>query len=104
MALRLRVCSIDEIEDEVLKAFQVEGIAVPVLVTRIEGTIIAGTSMCPHEDVSLCDGEIVDGTIVCPGHGYAFDVGTGGCTHDSRLRWRRYKTALQDGELYVDLV
>lgn len=103
MALRMRVCSLDEIEEGELKSFDVPGVEVPVLVTRVEGEIVAGTSMCPHEDVSLVRGCIQNGMIVCSAHGYAFDLRSGQCSHDPTLRWRVYQTTIQSGDLYVDL-
>jgi len=103
MGMRLRVCSVSEIEEGVLKSFAVEGVTVPILVTMVDGAIIAGTSMCPHEDVSLVGGCIEDGTIVCRAHGYAFDLQTGECSHDPTLFWRLYKTSIGDGILYAEL-
>jgi nitrite reductase/ring-hydroxylating ferredoxin subunit len=104
MALRVRVCQVDEILEGVLKSFPVEGVEVPVLVTRVEGEIIAGTSMCPHEDVSLVRGSIQQGEIVCRAHGYAFDLKTGQCAHDPKLRWRVYRTQIVGDDLYVQLL
>ena len=101
--LALYVCRIDQITDEP-QSFEVEGVEVPVLAMRVDGQIIAGTSMCPHEDVSLTEGCIRDGSIVCSAHGYSFDLQTGDSSHDPDLRWRRYKTIERDGELWVDLV
>lgn len=104
MALRVRVCGVDQIAEGVLKSFAVDGVEVPVLVTRVDGDIIAGTSMCPHEDVSLVRGCIQGGAIVCSAHGYAFDLQTGLCAHDPQLRWRLYRTQVVAGELYVELL
>jgi nitrite reductase/ring-hydroxylating ferredoxin subunit len=100
---RVRVCHVDEVVEGELKKFAVEGVQIPVLVTRVEGELIAGTSMCPHEDVSLVRGCIRNGAIVCRAHGYAFDIHTGQCSHDPTLRWRTYKITVTSGEVYVDL-
>lgn len=104
MALQVRVCAISEIREGELQSFPVPGVLVPVLVTMVDGKIIAGTSMCPHEDVSLTRGCIQGTSIVCSGHGYAFDLLTGECSHDPSLRWKTYKTFIRSGELYVDLL
>ncbi len=104
MGLRLRVCRLDEIIDDELVSFKVPGVTIPILVTRVEGEIVAGSSMCPHEDVSLANGRIDGSEIVCSAHGYAFDVKTGECSHDSSLRWRTYQPVIIDGELFVDLL
>lgn len=104
MALRVRVCQVDEIVEGELKTFSVEGVVIPVLATRVEGELVVGTSMCPHEDVSLANGVLKKGKLVCRGHGYAFNLKTGLCEHDPKLRWRLYKTIIVGSELYVELV
>ncbi len=103
MALRVRVCAVDQIVEDQLASYEVEGVAIPILVTKVAGEIIAGTSMCPHEDVSLVRGCIQGTEIVCSAHGYAFDLRTGLCSHDTNLRWRTYKCTIESGQLYVDL-
>ncbi len=100
---KVRVCEEAEVAEGELKSFSVEGVDIPVLVTRQNGELIAGTSMCPHEDVSLVRGCIRDGAIVCRAHGYAFDLKTGACSHDPRLHWRVYKITVASGQIYVDL-
>ncbi len=104
MGLRVRVCDLAEIGEGELKSFAVEGVEIPILVTRVQGEIIAGTSMCPHEDVSLTRGVLKDGVLVCRAHGYAFDLKTGQCQHDPKLRWRIYKSFVVGHELYVELL
>lgn len=104
MALRVRVCDVGEIVEGELKVFAVEGVDIPVLVTRVKGDLVVGTSMCPHEDVSLANGVLKKGKIVCRGHGYAFDLRTGQCEHDPKLRWRLYKTEIVGSELFVELM
>ncbi len=104
MGMRLRVCRLEEIKDDEITCFAVPGILIPILVTRVNGEIIAGSSMCPHEDLSMESGCIEDNTLICPAHGYAFDLGDGQCTHDPALRWKTYATRQIDGDLHVDLI
>lgn len=104
MALRVFVCLADAVPPGESRAFSVAGVEVPVLVTNVDGTLHATTSMCPHEDVSLEGGDLEGTRIACPGHGYLFDLRTGRCAHDPGLRLRRYRVTVDDGRLYVDLV
>ena len=104
MALRVRVCSLDDIADGALRAFAVRGVTWPVIVTRVDGALVAVPGVCPHEDVPLATGELRDGEIVCAGHGYAFDLATGRCTHDPSLELRRYPITVVDGDVWVDLL
>lgn len=104
VALRLRVCAADAVGPGESRAFAVEGVAVPILVTNVDGTHYATSSVCPHEDVSLEDGERCGLWLACPGHGYEFDLATGRCAHDPSLRLPRYPVFISDGHLYVDLI
>ena len=104
MALRVRVCALVDIVDNELRAFQVKGVTWPVLVTRVDGEILATAGVCPHEDVSLADGYLDGATLVCPGHAYGFDLHTGRCRHDASLLLRRYAVTVVGDEVWVDLL
>jgi toluene monooxygenase system ferredoxin subunit len=104
MALRVRVCRLADVVDEELRAFAVDGVTWPVIVTRTSGELVATPGVCPHEDVALVDGRLEAGAIVCPGHSYAFDLRTGRCTADPGLELRRYPITVVGDELFVDLL
>lgn len=104
MALKLRVCRVDEVLPGEVRGFDVDGVAVPVLVANVDGTLYASTSMCPHEDVSLIDGAHIGAKLICPGHAYEFDLRTGACSHDPKLRLHCYRVSVVDDVLYVDII
>ena len=104
MALRVRVCALSDVVDDELRAFVVPGVTWPVIVTRVDGELIAVPGVCPHEDVALWNGDLRGHAIICPGHGYAFDVRTGRCQHDPGLELRRYPITRVGDELWVDLL
>jgi nitrite reductase/ring-hydroxylating ferredoxin subunit len=104
MALRVRVCALDEVAEGQLRAFAVPGVTWPVIVTRVAGELVAVPGVCPHEDVELAGGELAGPTITCPGHGYRFDLRSGRCEHDPDLELRRYPITLIGDELWVDLL
>jgi 3-phenylpropionate/trans-cinnamate dioxygenase ferredoxin subunit len=104
MALRVRVCSRMEVQAGRLDAFRVTGVTWPVLVTVVDGEVVAVPGVCPHEDVPLARGTLEKGELTCPGHGYAFDLRDGKCTHDPTLVLRRYPVTIVAGEIYVDLL
>lgn len=104
MALRVRVCRMDEVGPGESRGFAVPGVALPILVTNLDGSYVATASMCPHEDVSLVGCKRKGSQLFCPGHGYRFDILTGACSHDPRLVLRRYRVTCVDGVLYVDLI
>lgn len=104
MALRVQVCRVGDVAPGESRGFAVPGVDVPIMVTNLDGRIIATSSMCPHEDVSLLGGKRRGATIVCRGHGYRFDLRTGACSHDPRLFLRRYPVSIEGDLVYVDLV
>ena len=104
MALRVRVCALGDVVDGELRAFAVAGVTWPVIVTRVDGALVAVPGVCPHEDVALWDGDLRGHAIVCPGHGYQFDLRTGRCKHDPGLELRRYPITQIGDELWVDLL
>ena len=104
MALRVRVCAIADVVDGELRAFAVAGVTWPVIVTRVDGALVAVPGVCPHEDVALWDGELRGHAIVCPGHGYQFDLRTGRCKHDPGLELRRYPITRIGDDVWVDLL
>ncbi len=104
MALRVRVCARLDVQAGTLKAFQVTGVTWPVLITVVDGEVVAVPGVCPHEDVPLAKGTLDRGELICPGHGYTFDLRDGTCTHDPTLVLRRYPVTIVDGQIYVDLL
>ena len=104
MALRVYVCQLADVIEGQINAFRVHGVTWPVIVTRVDGELVACPGVCPHEDVSLADGELAGETIVCPGHGYRFDLRTGQCRHDAGLELRRYPITLVGDQVWVDLL
>jgi nitrite reductase/ring-hydroxylating ferredoxin subunit len=104
VALRVKVCRIGDVVDGELRAFFVHGVTWPVIVTRVDGELLACPGVCPHEDVGLAGGELEGATIRCPGHAYEFDLRTGACKHDPDLHLRRYKITLVGDEIWVDLL
>jgi nitrite reductase/ring-hydroxylating ferredoxin subunit len=104
VALRVHVCRLAEVVDNELRAFRVRDVTWPVIVTRVDGELIAVPGVCPHEDVALADGYLFGATLVCPGHAYAFDLRTGRCAHDAALELRRYPITVVGDDVFVDLL
>lgn len=100
----MRVCSIDELVVGELRSFRVQGVTWPIVVTVLDGEVVAFPSVCPHEDVDLSDGDLDGASVVCPGHGYHFDLRSGSCDHDATLTLRRYPTTQIGRDIWVDLL
>ena len=105
MALRVRVCTTDQVAEGQLRGFLVHGVTWPVMVTILDGETIAFPGVCPHDDVSLVNyGRLDGGEITCRVHGYRFDLRTGRCEHNPALHLRRYKVTRVGDEIWVDLI
>ena len=104
MPLRVRICRVDEVPPGERRGFRVDGVSHPVMVTNLDGELIATASMCPHEDVSLVEGAQDGDWLTCPGHGYEFNLRSGRCAHDPRLVLPRYPLSVIGDEVWVELV
>lgn len=105
MALRVRVCLLDEVADGRMHGFTVDGVTWPVMVATVDDQLVAFPGVCPHDDVPLTDYGVVEGShLRCRVHGYRFDLRDGECEHAPYLHLRRYKITIEGRELYVDLL
>ena len=72
-----RVCSLDDIWQGDMAAYEVDGQPI-VLVYPIDGEVIAIQGLCPHQQFSLAEGDFDGYTIlICSAHVWQFDVTTG---------------------------
>ena len=85
---------------------------------RVAGDLHALADRCPHRGAPLCAGMIgipveADGGVLtvgpqrsvvrCPWHKWEFDIASGRCLVDSRLRVRRYRVHLDGEDVVVTL-
>jgi nitrite reductase/ring-hydroxylating ferredoxin subunit len=87
---------------------------------RIDGELHALADRCPHRAAPLCSaGEVVRDLALdeggrltvaasarlvrCPWHKWDFDVATGRCAVDPKLRVRRYRVCVEADEVVVSL-
>ena len=70
-------------------------------VTRSGDRYGALDNHCPHQGGPLGEGSIEGGWLRCPWHGYEYDMKTGECVGDRRLKLRSYDVIEKDGDLYV---
>ncbi len=91
-------------------------------VFRWDGQFFAYRNVCAHQGGPACEGLLMhkvedvigpDRTyqgqrfsdteihFVCPWHGVEYDLRTGECAADRRLRLRRYPVVVREGEVFV---
>jgi nitrite reductase/ring-hydroxylating ferredoxin subunit len=89
---------------------------------REGGQFYAYSNYCLHQGGPACEGMIIakveerimpdqtskglcfsdsDVNFVCPWHGYEYDLKTGECISDRKLKLRRYRVIQKEDDLYV---
>jgi nitrite reductase/ring-hydroxylating ferredoxin subunit len=93
-------------------------------VFKWDGRYYAYRNLCPHQGGPACEGLLMhkvedviapdqthhgqrfsktDMHFVCPWHGYEFELGTGECVGNRKLRLKPYRVEAQDHQIYVVL-
>jgi nitrite reductase (NADH) small subunit len=85
---------------------------------RVDGVLHALANRCPHRGAPLCEGRVatpveqhpdgpalgMHGSIVrCPWHKWEFEIATGRCLVDEKLRVRSYVVRTEGDEIVVSL-
>ena len=91
-------------------------------VFRHEGEFYAYSNYCLHQGGPACEGLTIarveerlrpdktsmglyfsekDMNFVCPWHGYEFNIETGVCAGDPRLKIKKFETVVRGGDLYL---
>ncbi|MGB1251624.1 MAG: Rieske (2Fe-2S) protein [Candidatus Promineifilaceae bacterium] len=76
---------------------------VDILLTRLDGEIIAFSGSCPHAAADLGDGTLHRDRISCPLHGWKFDLRSGRTLwpEDETCRLSRFPIKIVDGVIWV---
>ena len=73
-----------------------------VVFCRIEGTLYALDSLCPHEGGRIADGPLLDGKhVICPLHHYKFDPKNGKSIDVACPNAKAYKVREADGDAEI---
>ena len=99
---RISLCKVDELENESLRKFRVEGR--DVVVVRIGDEVFALEDRCSHEDYPLSDGWVDEGKVCCAMHGAQFDPRTGeALTMPAYEDIRAYSVQVEDGTVFIEM-
>jgi nitrite reductase (NADH) small subunit len=112
--------TVSDFEDGTRRIVSVEGTDVGVF--RHGGEFFAFENRCLHQGGPVCEGILIPRVeavlgprreargerfsdrrqhIVCPWHGWEYDIRTGRCAADRRLRLRAYDVRCRDDKVYV---
>lgn len=116
----IRVCAVAELGDPGRKVVDVNGQEIGVF--RLGDEIFAYLNSCPHLDGPVCQGKILplaleavaddltssgrvfsktQMNVICPWHGFEFDIRTGEHPTNKRIKLRKVKAQVVDGDIYV---
>ncbi len=76
MSTWVKVCEVDDIDEEDVAAFTHAGHEYAVHRAE-DGNFYATDGLCTHEKVKLADGLVMGNIIECPKHNGRFDIRTG---------------------------
>ncbi len=94
------VCGVDDLWDGEMETFEVKGRQ--VLIVKHGGEIMAYDAVCPHQSVSLGEGELTeDGVIICRAHRWQFRAACGSGINPSSARLMRYEVNVEGGRVRV---
>ncbi|HEX9788318.1 MAG TPA: Rieske 2Fe-2S domain-containing protein [Candidatus Binatia bacterium] len=90
----------DDIAEGAGKLVRVKGEEMAVF--KNNGKLYGIQNICPHEGGQLCNGWIDGGEVVCPLHGYKFDLTTGACSTDPKLKVKVFRLVAQGEQVTVE--
>ncbi len=88
-----------------------------VAIFNVAGDYVAMHNRCPHMGGPICEGPITgttmhtaktefiygrdDELVRCGWHGWEFEIKTGRCLTDEKMRAKLFEVAIENGDLYV---
>jgi 3-phenylpropionate/trans-cinnamate dioxygenase ferredoxin subunit len=98
------LCKLDELIDQEVRCFEVEGIKLAMV--RLGAEVYCVADRCSHEDFPLSQGEVMaeEHEIECARHGASFDLRTGQpCSFPATEPVAVYEATVRDGLVEVKL-
>ena len=110
------VGSAGDLDERGVLLARVGGREIGVLRDRATGAVHAVRNRCPHHGAPLCLGTVRDRlggrpaqyvsaerrVLHCPWHGWEFDLDSGRCPDDERMRVAVYPVKIEAGRVLID--
>lgn len=74
-----------------------------IAVFRVNGEFYGIDNHCPHRGGPLAEGEIQGTVVQCPWHLWDFDLRTGECLLNSRIRQRCFQIQVEGDRVFIQL-
>ena len=96
----LKVCDINEIEEDRAKIFTVGNERVAIF--KYDGKLSAINNVCKHQGGPLGEGKVIDGCITCPWHGYQYLPHNGQSPPPFTEKVATYELKLEANTVYIN--
>ena len=96
----VKVTKKSEIPEDTGKMVEVGGKTVALF--KVEGKVCAIYAVCPHQGGPLEEGGLTGKMVTCPWHGWEFDVTTGNCSFNERIKVPTFKVKEEGEDIYVE--
>lgn len=70
---------------------------------NVGGEFFACEDRCPHMDSPIHDGTIHRGVVTCLWHMWQFDIKSGECLLNERIKLAKFRTSVEDGVICAEL-
>ncbi|MDJ0645891.1 MAG: ferric reductase-like transmembrane domain-containing protein [Flavobacteriaceae bacterium] len=96
----IKVCTVDEIENDRAKVFKLANDRVAIF--KYDGKLAAIHNVCKHQGGPLGEGKIIDGCVTCPWHGYQYLPNNGQSPPPYTEKVATYQLRLKDAIIYIN--
>jgi nitrite reductase/ring-hydroxylating ferredoxin subunit len=90
----------DEIKEGAAKLVRINNEEIAVF--KHQGQLCAMQNGCPHQGGQLSMGWLEGDEVVCPLHGYKFDLKTGACSTNAKLKAKVFKLVADGGGFVLE--
>ncbi len=109
------VAALADVERDGRAVTRVDGREIGVVRDPVTGALHGVRNRCPHSGAPLCLGTVIERStgrpgeyegsgrpvLRCPWHGWEYDLETGGCLDDERMRAAVYPVQVEGGRVFV---
>ena len=74
---------------------------IPIAIIKYEGIIYAIDNRCPHRGGSLYKGKLKDGFISCPLHNWEFNLNSGSCSLNNKIKIKKFKVEYNNKKIII---
>ncbi len=102
MSSFLKVATLGEVP-EADRGLVVEAFGRYIAIFKVGGSFHAVDNRCLHEGASLGDGFLDGGIVTCPWHGWQYDLASGACINNPKLKLRTFPVRVEGDDILIEI-